>query len=87
MEYNLKQVTLEFFLKDYLPGPNIPKKHLKSLHYVADLAREPSKVSLYCPATRTKLTATDLIQVLVQVELGARYLLQATTTHISAPLS
>ncbi|RDX51397.1 hypothetical protein OH76DRAFT_1481667 [Lentinus brumalis] len=40
MEYNLKQVTLEFFLKDYLPGPNIPKKHLKSLHYVADLSKQ-----------------------------------------------
>ncbi|TFK92770.1 hypothetical protein K466DRAFT_195010 [Polyporus arcularius HHB13444] len=40
MEYNLKQVTLESFLKDYLPGHNIPKKHLKNLHYPADLSSE-----------------------------------------------
>ncbi|KAI0701130.1 hypothetical protein C8T65DRAFT_741826 [Cerioporus squamosus] len=36
MEYNLKQVTLDCFLNDHLPGSNIPKKHLSNLHYVAD---------------------------------------------------
>ena len=36
MEYNLKQVTVDEILSKYVPGPDIPKKHLKSLHYIDD---------------------------------------------------
>ena len=36
MEYNLKQVPIDELLKKYIPGPDLPKKHLKSLHYIHD---------------------------------------------------
>ena len=36
MGYNLKQITVDEIFKKYVPGPDIPKKHFKSLHYIHD---------------------------------------------------
>ena len=43
MEYNVKQITVDELFKKYVPGPDIPKKHHKSLHYVDDASSLEAK--------------------------------------------
>ena len=43
MEYNVKQITVDELFKKYVPGPDIPKKHLKSLHYIDDASSLEAK--------------------------------------------